>query len=192
MRGTSLIFVLILSFVPFNQNHYKQYNVTGGIMSNVWIKQVRKLSAEALEHGSLRVCKKCGKPEGNHKDNKCLDKNGYLRHPVTSFECGKIYEKIHFLKLKNLLVSTVHSTLTLITSSFNKIKCGTIEDKVPYKIRLQVMKTEDDLMRVNDNKNCPWKWITFKKESNTLAEAKEYLNSIVGKVLANYQLNLED
>jgi hypothetical protein len=55
----------------------------------------------------------------------------------------------------------------------NKVKCGNIGDDKPFKIRLQVVK--QDIME-DGNKNCSWKWITLKKESETLEEAKKFLN----------------
>jgi len=55
----------------------------------------------------------------------------------------------------------------------NKMCCGAILDEKPYKIKLQVMK--DDLIE-DGNENCKWKWITLKKESQTLQEAKDFLN----------------
>ncbi len=53
-----------------------------------------------------------------------------------------------------------------------KKKCGSIVDRT-WKIRLMVLK--DDIME-DGNANCEWKWITLKKESASLQEAKEWLN----------------
>ena len=61
----------------------------------------------------------------------------------------------------------------------NKILCGTIGDSIPHKIRLQVMKKD---INEDSNPNCEWKWITLKKESKTLIEAKEWLNQNFEKI----------
>lgn len=52
-------------------------------------------------------------------------------------------------------------------------KVGLINEDKPHKISLMVEKNE----RFTDNNpNCPWKWITLKHESNSIDEAKLWLN----------------
>lgn len=70
-----------------------------------------------------------------------------------------------------------------------KKEVGAIGDKVPYRIRLQVIK--DDI-KEDGNSNCSWKWITLKKESKSLQEAKDFLNDHIDKILEKYNLHLED
>lgn len=70
-----------------------------------------------------------------------------------------------------------------------KKEVGQIEDKKPYRIRLQVVK--DDINE-DGNPNCTWKWIRLKKESETLQEAKDFLNAVAGDIIAKYKINLED
>ena len=53
-----------------------------------------------------------------------------------------------------------------------KKKCGSIVDRT-WDIRLIVLK--DDIME-DGNANCEWKWITLKKKSESLQEAKDWLN----------------
>ena len=56
----------------------------------------------------------------------------------------------------------------------NKIQCGEITDGEGFRIRLQVIKK--DIME-DGNANCSWKWVTMKKISGSLQEAKDWLNS---------------
>lgn len=53
-----------------------------------------------------------------------------------------------------------------------KMKVGSIVD-ITWQIRLMVLK--DDINE-DGNPNCEWKWITLKKESASLQEAKDWLN----------------
>jgi len=64
---------------------------------------------------------------------------------------------------------------------------GVIRDEKPYKIRLQVIKK--DIMEDN-NANCEWKWITLKKESESLQEAKDFLNKYVSEINNKYKIYL--
>jgi hypothetical protein len=66
-----------------------------------------------------------------------------------------------------------------------KQKCGSIGDKKPYKIRFQVLK--DDIME-DGNPNCSWKWITLKKESTTLQEAKDFVNENFDAIMEKYKI----
>jgi hypothetical protein len=53
-----------------------------------------------------------------------------------------------------------------------KKKVGSIVDR-EWKIRLMVLKSD---INEDGNPNCEWKWITLKKESASLQEAKDWLN----------------
>jgi len=56
-------------------------------------------------------------------------------------------------------------------------ECGSIDDKKPHKISFMVWKNDEDRAKPADNKNCPWKWIRLKHESETLQAAKDWLNA---------------
>ena len=53
-----------------------------------------------------------------------------------------------------------------------KYTVGTITDR-DWNIRLMVLKDE---INEHGNPNCEWKWITLKKQSASLQEAKDWLN----------------
>jgi len=78
-----------------------------------------------------------------------------------------------------------------IAIKLNKIKCGGIDDKRPHQIRLQVIKK--DIME-DGNPNCKWRNILLKKESNSLQEAKNWLNApeILKIIHEKYTLYLEE
>ena len=67
----------------------------------------------------------------------------------------------------------------------NKFECGLIDDKKPYKIQLQVIK--DDINK-DGNPNCDWEWITLKKESESLQEAKNFLNENHEAIQLKYKI----
>lgn len=69
-----------------------------------------------------------------------------------------------------------------------KKEVGTITDKT-YKIRLKVWKAD---INEDGNPNCKWKWITLKKESKTLQEAKDFLNENIKLITTEKKLYLED
>lgn len=75
----------------------------------------------------------------------------------------------HYVKLKNKTV-------------------GTINNDKPHKIRLQVIKSD-----INEDgiPNCIWKWVTLKKESDSVEEAKLFLNRFIETILEKYSLYLE-
>lgn len=83
---------------------------------------------------------------------------------------GSFYPDSHYIKLKKQAV-------------------GSITDGVPFKIRLQVTKVD---INEDGNPNCSWKWITLKKESQTLQEAKDFLNQNIELILKKYKLHMED
>lgn len=61
---------------------------------------------------------------------------------------------------------------------------GSIEHET-WDIRLMIIK--DDINE-DGNPNCKWKWVKLKKKSETLEEAKEWLNSVIDKLLEKYKL----
>lgn len=77
-------------------------------------------------------------------------------------------------------------------SHYIKLKtkeCGRISDKYPYKIRLMVEKKD---LNEDGNPNCKWKYITLKKESTSLQEAKNFLNDNIKIIIEKYTLHLVD
>jgi hypothetical protein len=69
----------------------------------------------------------------------------------------------------------------------NKENVGSIDDKKPHQIKLMVMKK--DIME-DGNPNCPWKWITLKLESETLDDAKTFLNENIDAILTKYTIRI--
>ena len=67
----------------------------------------------------------------------------------------------------------------------NKVECGLISDEKPYKIKFQVIK--DDINK-DGNQKCEWKWITLKKESESLQEAKDFLNEKYEAIQQKYKI----
>jgi len=61
-----------------------------------------------------------------------------------------------------------------IIIKLNKKECGNIDCRKPFKIRLQVLKK--DILE-DGNKNCKWRWITLKHESESVQDAKDWLNN---------------
>ena len=66
----------------------------------------------------------------------------------------------------------------------NKKEVGLIVD-ITWDIRLMVYKS--DILE-DGNPNCDWKWIKLKKESETLQEAKDFLNNNIDAILNKYKL----
>ena len=69
-----------------------------------------------------------------------------------------------------------------------KIKRGSIDDKSPHYIRLMVIK--NNIMEDN-NPNCIWKWIILAHRSNSVADAKMWLNENIEALLEKYNLVTE-
>lgn len=69
-----------------------------------------------------------------------------------------------------------------------KKQCGSINDKT-WEIRLQVIK--DDINE-DGNPNCEWKWIQLKKKSDSLQEAKDFVNNHIEAILDKYNLYLDE
>ena len=65
----------------------------------------------------------------------------------------------------------------------NKKAVGNIGGQVPFTISLYVMKKD---------KNCEWKHVRLKKQSETLQEAKDFLNANIEKILQLYTLKQVD
>jgi len=70
-----------------------------------------------------------------------------------------------------------------------KKECGNIDNKPPHRIRLMIIKEN---INENRNPNCKWKWISMKRESKTLQEAKDFLNNNIDIILAKYELHFLD
>lgn len=66
---------------------------------------------------------------------------------------------------------------------------GSIEDKKPYRISLQVKKKD---VNEDGRPNCQWKWIKLNHDSETLQEAKDFLNKYFNEINTQYQLWMED
>ena len=65
---------------------------------------------------------------------------------------------------------------------------GSINDKYPHKIRLMVVKKD---INEDGNANCKGKWITLKKESASLQDAKNFLNDMRDLILSKFELHYE-
>ena len=69
---------------------------------------------------------------------------------------------------------------------FKKHEIGHISDDKPHIIHFRVIKNAVDLAKPGNNKNCEWKWIHLKHESNSLQEAKDFLNTMIDKIFATF------
>lgn len=71
----------------------------------------------------------------------------------------------------------------------NKKQVGNIDssglNNPPFKIRFMVIKK--DIME-DKNQNCEWKWITLKKEFNSIEETKKFLNNNFEEINNNFKL----
>lgn len=67
----------------------------------------------------------------------------------------------------------------------NGKEIGTIDNNQPYKIRL--MKMKDDPME-DGNPNCKWMWISLKKQSASLQEAKDFITEKIEEILSKYNI----
>ena len=68
----------------------------------------------------------------------------------------------------------------------NKKKCGSIDYKSPHRINLMVEKKD---VNEDGNPNCEWKWIKLNKESKTLQEAKDFLNTSFEVIISKYLIH---
>lgn len=55
-----------------------------------------------------------------------------------------------------------------------------------YTAAFTVKKTAEEFA---ESPNCEWKWIFFKKKTDTLEEIKEWLNASIETILAKYTLH---
>jgi hypothetical protein len=69
----------------------------------------------------------------------------------------------------------------------NKNNVGSIDHEKPNTIRLMVMKKN---ILEDGNPNCPWKWIQLKKASESLQEAKDFLNENIDVILTKYTIRI--
>jgi hypothetical protein len=67
----------------------------------------------------------------------------------------------------------------------NKNNVGSIDPEKPYTINLMAVKK--DILE-DGNPNCPWKWIHLKHESETLDDAKAFLNENIDAILTKYTI----
>ena len=68
-----------------------------------------------------------------------------------------------------------------------KNKVGAIDPEKPFSIRLMIMKK--DILEDN-NPNCEWRWIQLKKISESLQEAKDFLNENIDAILTKYTIRI--
>jgi hypothetical protein len=69
----------------------------------------------------------------------------------------------------------------------NKKLIGHIDAKFPFAIRFMIIKSN---INEDKNPNCKWKWILLKQESNSLQEAKNWLNENTELIQKKYNLYL--
>lgn len=67
----------------------------------------------------------------------------------------------------------------------NGNQVGSIDDGDGYSIRLMVIKED---VNEDGNPNCEWKWIKLKKQSDTLDDAKEFVNANFQTIISKYKL----
>ena len=75
------------------------------------------------------------------------------------------------------------------TIKIDGCEIGNIEHKHPHYIRLQIYKDE---VHTDDNPNCDWKWITLKKKSDSLQEAKDFVKRNIEAVQKQYKIRKEE
>ena len=83
---------------------------------------------------------------------------------------SSFYPNHHYIKLK-------------------KKKVGSIDDTYPHRIRLRVKKKD---INEDGKPNCEWKWITLKRESNLVADAKQFVKDNFAIIIEKYELYLLD
>lgn len=86
--------------------------------------------------------------------------------------------------------SSFYSPTHLI--KYNKKVCGNLSgDNLAsdrnVKIRLSIIKKD---INEDNNPNCTWRWIQFKKVFTTLQEAKNWLNENREKIFSQFELYL--
>lgn len=73
---------------------------------------------------------------------------------------------------------------------FKGVVVGSIVSSKPFKCRFMVIKNGTTIK--DDNPNCPWKWITLKKESETLQDAKDWLNANIEGIMKQWPLRTSE
>lgn len=71
------------------------------------------------------------------------------------------------------------------TIKLNGITVGSIDDGHPHNIRLMVIKND---ITEDGSPNCKWRWVKLKKESESVALAKEWLKQNTEHITS--QLNI--
>ena len=71
---------------------------------------------------------------------------------------------------------------------YNKIECGVIGESKPHHIMLKIIKK--DIME-DGNPNRIWRWMTFKKDFESIQDAKNWINQYKKQILNKYNLYLE-
>lgn len=74
---------------------------------------------------------------------------------------------------------------------YDKKEVGYIKLEKPHKIHLQVLKTEEDLKKSENNINCEWRWLRIKYEFESVDAAKLWLNENIEKILNAFSLYIE-
>ena len=77
-----------------------------------------------------------------------------------------------------------------IQIKINKKEIGNITQSLPFTIRLMVFKSD---INEDGNPNCTWKWIKLIKESQTIKEAKHFVENNTERIIQKYKLRyIED
>lgn len=79
-----------------------------------------------------------------------------------------------------------HDPVHLI--KLKKEEVGTIGAHPPFPISLKVKKA---VKSEDGNPNCAWKWVTLARKSESLKDAKNWLNSVFEQVVQKYTLWIE-
>lgn len=66
-----------------------------------------------------------------------------------------------------------------------KKKIGNIDDNKPHYIRFAVIKKD---INEDGNLNCEWKWIKLKHKSESVQDAKDFLNENIDEILLTFDL----
>lgn len=106
---------------------------------------------------------------------------------------NKIYKQINSTNEAKLSFKTERPTgrYRSFSSDYHYIKLdgkkiGQIEDDAPHKIRLMVMKND---VITDNNPNCDWKWITLKRDSASIEDAKEFVQRNIDELIKKYQFH---
>lgn len=71
----------------------------------------------------------------------------------------------------------------------NKKQVGSIDDEIPFKIRLMIIKKD---IGEDGNTNCPWKWIQLKHEFESIKQAQIWLNQNFERLNKIYTFHFSD